>query len=383
MTQKKSLTLSKKILFAFVVVVLFFMLLDRCLKVFEKIAEKARENKENKAISAMLSPQQIAEYRAATDLVVVPYLAFRMKPNFHSHTININSFGFRGAEVSKEKPEGTFRIIIVGGSGAMGYGSSSDETAFPRVLEKLLNTESRNKKFEVINAGLASAISAQELVLIVTELIDLKPDMVVIFDGFNDIVGSVINDRRPNYPWRFEMIEKALKVSPTKLFLNKRLKNFRLTKLIMNRLEEKRKAESINKLSSNPAGVDAYLSNIRKMVRILRGLGIEPVVILQPNLYFKKDPSEDEKYILASEPPALQPIVKPMFINARERLAEMAKSDKFAFLDFMALYDPYPDTIFFDAVHVGDRGQAIIASAIFEAIKGFPFAKENLYGSKE
>ena len=37
-------------------------------------------------------------------------------PNQHFRTININSHGFRGAEIFKEKPDETFRIFVVGGS---------------------------------------------------------------------------------------------------------------------------------------------------------------------------------------------------------------------------------------------------------------------------
>ena len=302
--------------------------------------------------------------------VLTPYLAFRMPPGFHSDTININSRGFRGKEFSAEKAPGTYRIIIVGGSGAMGYGSSSDDTAFSQVLENMLNDASKNMKFEVINAGLASAISAQELVLLVTELIDLKPDMVIVFDGFNDIVGSVINDRRPNYPWRFETVEKALKVSPTKLFINKRLNNFRLTKLIIKKMEEIKKKEALDNLSPNQAGLTAYIGNIKKMAMIMRGLSIEPVFIMQPNLYFKKDPSSDEKEILASEPPALESIVKPMFLKAREELASLSKADNVAFFDFTGIFDGNPETIFFDSVHAGDRGQEIIAREILKLIAG-------------
>ena len=35
-------------------------------------------------------------------------------PNQHNEYVNINSFGFRGAEISKEKPENIYRIIMLG-----------------------------------------------------------------------------------------------------------------------------------------------------------------------------------------------------------------------------------------------------------------------------
>jgi lysophospholipase L1-like esterase len=357
------------LVFSAIVFIAFFVLLDKALKYYEKAARKAKDAKETAVVSGMLTPKQTAEYKQATDLELVPYLMFRMAPNFHSDTININSLGFRGRETTKEKPSGVYRIVILGGSGAMGYGSSSDETTFARVLEKLLNGRAPSGRFEVINAGMASAISAQELVLIVTDIIDLKPDMAVIFDSFNDIVGSVINDRRPNYPWRFETLEKALKVSPTKLFINKKLRNFRLTKLILERLEEKRKAQALAALSPNEAGVRAYVDNVNKMVTLLKGLGIEPVVIMQPNIFFKKNLSSEERGVMAAQPAALAPIARKAFSEADAEVGRVARDRGVVYSSFLGVFDDRPDTIFFDAVHVGDKGQQIIASGIYELLK--------------
>ena len=38
------------------------------------------------------------------------------EPNQHYSTMNINSHGFRGSEISKDKPNDVYRIFVVGGS---------------------------------------------------------------------------------------------------------------------------------------------------------------------------------------------------------------------------------------------------------------------------
>ena len=60
----------------------------------------------------------------------------RISPDQHFQTININSYGFRGHEITKEKPENTFRIIMVGGSTMFGAASTSDGTTIPGYLQK-------------------------------------------------------------------------------------------------------------------------------------------------------------------------------------------------------------------------------------------------------
>jgi len=45
----------------------------------------------------------------------IKYTTMGLEPNQHSQTININSDGFRGPEIAKEKQDNTYRIIVVGG----------------------------------------------------------------------------------------------------------------------------------------------------------------------------------------------------------------------------------------------------------------------------
>ena len=48
------------------------------------------------------------------------------EPNQQFPTLNINSYGFRGTEITIEKPENVYRIFFIGGSTAFGQIASSD-----------------------------------------------------------------------------------------------------------------------------------------------------------------------------------------------------------------------------------------------------------------
>jgi lysophospholipase L1-like esterase len=116
-----------------------------------------------------------------------------LKPNQHFDTINVNSFNFRGDEILKNKPEGTYRIFLVGGSTAFGWGSTSDENTITGFLQKMFNGIETDKKIEIINAGVPGANSIREVHYIKKFLLEFKPDMIIVYDGVNDAENAIIN----------------------------------------------------------------------------------------------------------------------------------------------------------------------------------------------
>ena len=100
---------------------------------------------------------------------------------------NLNSLGFRGPEFSEIKPPNTYRIFMVGGSTMIGSGESSDETTIPGILQKIFDSNSSVQKIEVINAGMSGGASNIEIHLINEKLISFSPDLIIIYDGWNDL----------------------------------------------------------------------------------------------------------------------------------------------------------------------------------------------------
>lgn len=97
----------------------------------------------------------------------------------------INSLGFRGKEFEPTKREGRVRIICVGGSSTFGNESPEDQT-YPAHLERVLNDAGR-VPVEVINAGFPAYTSFQLLNLVRYELMDYQPDLLLFYEGFNDL----------------------------------------------------------------------------------------------------------------------------------------------------------------------------------------------------
>ena len=101
-----------------------------------------------------------------------------------------NSHGFRGVEFQKQKHDVDFRIFTVGGSTTYGVGTDAGET-WPAHLQQIINEEIIGKKIEVINAGLGGATSETEYSLIKNKIAALEPDLIIMYDGWNDYVYDV------------------------------------------------------------------------------------------------------------------------------------------------------------------------------------------------
>lgn len=99
-----------------------------------------------------------------------------------------NSKGLRSREFPIEKDEKTFRIICLGDSTTFGYGVSDKDT-YPARLEEMLLAKARNRRFEVINAGIPGHTSRDGLIFLEKSLLNYYPDLIIVSLGLNDANG--------------------------------------------------------------------------------------------------------------------------------------------------------------------------------------------------
>jgi lysophospholipase L1-like esterase len=100
-----------------------------------------------------------------------------------------NRYGFRGRDLSPEKPPGVFRIVVAGDSVVMGSGVADDE-AYPALLEALLNARAREgRRYEVLNLGLIGLDLRGILIRLERLAPAFSPDLVVYGCTLNDIKG--------------------------------------------------------------------------------------------------------------------------------------------------------------------------------------------------
>jgi hypothetical protein len=109
----------------------------------------------------------------------------KLEPNQHLPTIDINSYGLRGSEIKLEKPENTYRIIILGGSTIFGIGTTNENT-IPAKLQQEFDKSNSKLNVEVINAGIPGIKSMGESHYVKNEFLQFNPDLIIVYDGVND-----------------------------------------------------------------------------------------------------------------------------------------------------------------------------------------------------
>jgi lysophospholipase L1-like esterase len=85
------------------------------------------------------------------------------------------------------KPPGIFRIVFLGESTVIGFPYAA-EVAFPRQVEVLLQRQSPEVRFEVLNAGV-TGINSFGVADLAHECLACDPDLIVIHVGHNEFYG--------------------------------------------------------------------------------------------------------------------------------------------------------------------------------------------------
>ena len=148
-----------------------------------------------------------------------PYVMFHARPNTVIETarsdfsrtgapgrLTTNSNGFRGAEWPRGPDPSQLRLAVLGGSSV--FLGTTDDLTIAGIVARALEARS-GRQVVPINAGIGGANSTQELVLLETQLVDLRPDIIVVLDGFNDVYGPLWYDRRVGYPYNYLVMDRA------------------------------------------------------------------------------------------------------------------------------------------------------------------------------
>lgn len=98
---------------------------------------------------------------------------------------NSAAHGFKDFEYPWPKPEGVFRIFVLGDSIPFGQGVRLDET-FSKVLEGILNRTSTTRVYEVLNSAVPGMNAVQEYCLQRTLGVHYQPDLYLLGLCHND-----------------------------------------------------------------------------------------------------------------------------------------------------------------------------------------------------
>lgn len=104
------------------------------------------------------------------------------------HLVVNNRYGFRERDFETPKPEGVYRVMVLGDSFTWGDGLAVEER-YTSIAESLLNETSMGVEFEVLNFGLRGMSTIAERDVLNKYINAVDPDLIV--------VGFTLNDPQP------------------------------------------------------------------------------------------------------------------------------------------------------------------------------------------
>jgi len=104
------------------------------------------------------------------------------------HRVVNNRFGFRERDFQTPKPEGVFRVMVLGDSFTWGVGIANRQR-YTDQLEKILQERYPDRRIEVLNFGVSGGPTTRERDILQEHVDAVEPDLV--------IVGFCINDPQP------------------------------------------------------------------------------------------------------------------------------------------------------------------------------------------
>ena len=305
-----------------------------------------------------------------------PYVTFGGVPNAG----NLNKLGYPGPAPSIAKGSGEVRIVVIGGSTVM---------LGPPTITELIQKKLRDLGFtkaKVYNFGTAGSNATQDYARLVFEVADFKPDIIIFYNGGNDIL-SRRPDNRLGYPYNFVLweanpiIEPSLDSYPTftlllfgSAFMRTTFPDFFVERFLASAYRNGTKPLE----DSNPEFAEIiaqhYVEVSAKSAMFSRMIGAEPIIMFQPILHYKKNKSGWEARNSLTDSHFLKQI-KNFRKHTVLLLKKIADKNAFRAVNLTGAFDTkkIKKPVFTDFIHLTRYGNEHMALLITDHItKAFP-----------
>lgn len=284
-----------------------------------------------------------------------------MAPPISWREVHVNAFGFRDErEDYATKPDRTVRAFITGGSTAFGLGVAQKMTIAYQ-LEQMLNADgsSNGTQYQVINTGYPAWASTQEKLLIQQYLVDMHPDLIVMFSGNNDVNWLL---EKVNISHFFTYADQNYIRLLNELYAAAAHPEWTIETPTLSKAME---CQELGKLTARNVEESAFAAS---------RAGARLIFALQPNLV------STPKRLSVHEQRWAQKLDKPHWDSCYESIREHLQAiaaPNFAFLDLSRSFGELgaDSEVFLDKYHFADLGNRIIAQALEHGIDWPSIAK--------
>lgn len=309
-----------------------------------------------------------------------PYIMFRGLPGAaigktDGPIENVNNLGYRGSSPTLKKAPEEYRIFVLGGSTVFLGSIIHGKPSIPEHLENLFHKAGFGGA-RVFNYGSVSSVSGQELMRIIFEISNYEPDLIIMYNGGNDILSPTGWDPRPGYPFNFVAYEN----NPL-LALNTReypmsallalgtnigrhfFRSYLESRLLNTRQLRKEFGFLTTEAAANSAEI--YVSNLFKAKHASASAGAGFVGYLQPVVFFKNTLSgvEEKYHVDNSRLNSHSNLVRQFIIS---KVKPYISKGELKFKDLSGIFENVSEEIFYDDIHTHPKWYLFIAELIFQ-----------------
>jgi hypothetical protein len=242
-----------------------------------------------------------------------------------------------------------YRILVLGASVADGFPPQTIVEAFSRQLP--------GREVQVIMASSGGYVARQELVVAAIWGPTVKPDLIVTFDGGNDLDVRLRIDKPGTFALSptYDLMLKRPLLAPFAYLLAQ--------SQAYNGIKRLTARYTVGPVDSYADAIPVYVAAQHGITTIAKGTAAQRLMVLEPFVGFKTPLSDAEAGMTAFR--YREPVMKALYDRTHAQLTGLAAADHVAYLDARFLFAGVRDTIFRDDVHfVGDRAYRMLAEAM-------------------
>lgn len=322
--------------------------------------------------SLLYEPTVYARHALAPRQAIVPGEAWeaRAADEPSGSVLVINEHGFRGPSIALDKATGVQRVLVLGGSAVFDL-QAVDDHDWPRLVERHLR-QANFPAVEVVNAGVPGHSSADSLGRLVSHLWMLEPDLVLLYNAWNDI--KSFRQLAPERPL-LRLVEPhdpeanpfhSYRGSVDRLLANSQLYVKLRTRYFLRRLELGLEGgvdydDLVDAYS--PLALRQYRLHLQLFVDASRNIGARPVLLTQAHLVTAAATDEDRDRIAYEYQGLSHDALARAFDECNEAVRRVAAAKGADLIDLAPELSGRSE-LFHDHIHTTPRGSEALARTV-------------------
>jgi lysophospholipase L1-like esterase len=250
-----------------------------------------------------------------------------------------------------------YRILLLGASVADGFPQEA--------LVKTFSERLPGRDIQVMMAASGGYVARQELIVASIWGPSLQPDLIITFDGGNDLDLRLRVDKPGTFSLNptYELMLTKPFLAPVAYLLSQ--------SQTYNGIRRLAARYQIGPVELYEDAIPVYVSAQHSINILAKGLSANRLMVLEPFAAFKVPLSDAEASLTHFK--YREPVMKELYGRTHEQLTDLARKDHVAYLDARFLFEGIRDTIFRDDVHFADhRGYRLLAKAMANCLREVP-----------